>query len=135
MTADALAMGSDRPWSWRREGPWILLPLALALVFRAGAVAGHEAFLDSDNALTPLMGTMIARGGYVPLMCDGQDYLGALDAYLASPLQAMWPDRATGFALSQLLVLAAVIGLGYPLLFAVGGRAGALAAGDRRQHQ
>jgi len=127
MTADPLATGSDRAWSWRREGPWILLPLVLALTFRADAVAGHEAFLDSDNALTPLMGTMIARGGYVPLMCDGQDYLGALDAYLASPLQAMWPDRAIGFALSQLVALAAVVGLGYPLLFAVGGRAGALA--------
>lgn len=102
----------------------------LAVAVRTPVLLRADVGFDSDNALGPLMSLAILGGDYWPLMVDGQDYLGALDAWLIAPLARACGPGPLFWAVGQTVVLAlAVVPLCCALGARVGGAWGAIAAG------
>lgn len=102
----------------------------LAIVARWPAIARGELLFDSDNALGPLMSRAIWQGGYWPIMLDGQNYLGALDAYLLAPLVGIAGADPRFWLVGQTALLAfVVVPLACALGHRVGGTWGLVAAG------
>ncbi|MEZ5417636.1 MAG: hypothetical protein R2708_09860 [Vicinamibacterales bacterium] len=106
-----------------RRLPLVAALLAVALVVLARAVPfmAPGVRMDADQAVMGLMAKHIAEGRAFPLYFYGQDYLLAIEAYLAAPV--MWvlgptevalklPVLAMNLAAAGLLVWHAVRGVG-----------------------
>ena len=115
-------------FAWRRELPLICLPMIAALVIRL--IAAHYPWLwfGSDTAIFGLAIQDIAAGKRFPLMVYGQDYLGTLEMYLATPWSLLYPGSHLAFATSSSLLFTLTIPVYYRLFFELGGRIGALTA-------
>jgi hypothetical protein len=116
-----------RAFSWPRE-LWTIAGLAvLAAGARVPWLLQADAYFDSDSALGALMARAIAHGERGYLMCEGQDYLGALEAYCYAPWVAAWPGDPRGPALAQILLVALlVVPLLYRCCWLVGARPAAI---------
>lgn len=79
-------------WNWQRGHQEIGIVaglLLIAAVLRLVLAARGWPYLDSDEATVGLMAHDILHNGAHPLFFYGQDYLGALQAYLAVPFFAL----------------------------------------------
>jgi hypothetical protein len=106
----------DGPWlawlsAWCARWPWALpaAAAALGIVARLWLVARTNAMIDGDEAMIGLQAVRILHGQF-PTYFYGQAYMGALDAYFAAPLVALfgptgWALRLVPVLLSPLLVL------------------------------
>jgi hypothetical protein len=73
-----------------------LLTVLALVVFRAGVfVFWPQTHFDADSAITGLMATHLADGRALPLFYYGQNYMLAVDAYLAAPLFAWFGPSVT----------------------------------------
>lgn len=71
--------------AWARTA----LALALAAALRAWLIAGSHGMLDGDEASLGILAENILRGQH-PVYFPGQNYAGAVDAYLLAPLVALF---------------------------------------------
>ena len=60
--------------------------VALAIILRIVLIAQSWPVLDSDEGTMGIMGLDIAYRGATPVFFYGQNYMGALEAYLAAPM-------------------------------------------------
>jgi hypothetical protein len=77
--------------------------VALAIITRIVLIAQSWLVLDSDEGTMGIMGLDIAYRGATPVFFYGQNYVGALEAYLAAPMFYLFGP--TGFALHCGLLL------------------------------
>lgn len=113
----------------RGDWAWLALVLVAAVVARADEVRHAAVLIDADCALGALMGQRIwreAAHGYLPLMLDGQDYLGSLEAFFYAPFNALAP-LATAMGAAETVLVCAILVLLHAMLRTVVGRAAALA--------
>jgi hypothetical protein len=97
--------------AWCAAWPWAL-PVAaavLGVVMRLWLVVRTNAMIDGDEAMVGLQALRILHGQF-PTYFYGQAYMGAVDAYLAAPLVALfgptgWALRLVPVLLSPLLVM------------------------------
>lgn len=73
----------------RREGAALLALVALGALLRLTLAARGWPILNSDEATMGLMGSDILLRGAHPIFTYSQDYIGALQAYLAAPVNAL----------------------------------------------
>ncbi len=81
--------GADRRRSTRREGLAVAALVALAAALRLTLAARGWPMLNSDEATMGLMGSDTLSRGSHPVFTYAQDYIGALQAYLAAPVDAL----------------------------------------------
>ncbi len=79
--------GSGRPT--RREVAAVATLVALAAALRLTLAAHGWPILNSDEATMGLMGSDTLSRGAHPVFTYAQDYIGALQAYLAAPVNAL----------------------------------------------
>lgn len=82
-----LPTASGRP-TWREVAAVAAL-VTLAALLRLTLVARGWPIINSDEATMGLMGSDVLRQGARPVFFYGQDYMGALQAYLAAPVYAL----------------------------------------------
>ncbi|HEX8994562.1 MAG TPA: hypothetical protein VF812_00880 [Ktedonobacterales bacterium] len=88
----ARAGGSGGAGGWltrRREVAVVAALIALAALLRLTLAARGWPILNSDEATMGLMGSDVLRLGTHPVFTYAQDYIGALQAYLAAPIDAL----------------------------------------------
>lgn len=73
----------------RRENIAVAALVALAALLRLTLAARGWPILNSDEATMGLMGSDALRLGTHPVFTYAQDYIGALQAYLAAPIDAL----------------------------------------------
>ncbi|HEX2351104.1 MAG TPA: hypothetical protein VHI51_21920 [Ktedonobacterales bacterium] len=78
-----------RAWLAWREWAALAALIALAAGLRLTLAARGWPILNSDEATMGLMGSDVALRGSRPIFTYAQDYIGALQAYLAAPLDAL----------------------------------------------
>lgn len=101
MTATTAATGAD---PCRRERQVVWLFVAAAVVVRSLVfLAWEHASFDSDQAVVGLMAKHISEGRAFPLFFYGQNYLLAVQAWIAAPF--VWALGPTVFALKLPLFL------------------------------
>ena len=76
--------------TWRRELAAVTALVALAALLRLTLAARGWPVLNSDEATMGLMGGDVLRLGARPVFFYGQDYMGALQAYLEAPVFALF---------------------------------------------
>ncbi len=84
--------GELQPGGWltrRREWTMVASLVALAALLRLTLAARGWPILNSDEATMGLMGSDVALRGSHPIFTYAQDYIGALQAYLAAPVMAL----------------------------------------------
>jgi hypothetical protein len=86
----------------------------------------NGAFLDSDEAVVGLMARHILRGEF-PVFYWGQEYLGAVEAYLAAPFFALFGNSVQALKLVPVLFSIATIPIAADVLFIAAGRRAAIA--------
>jgi hypothetical protein len=85
--------------TWWIAGGWF----ALAMLARAPFVARIEGALDHDQSVVGLMALDIAAGRRFPIFFDGQRYMGAVEAYVASAFVRVLGHSPGVVALASLL--------------------------------
>jgi len=126
---------------WRREWPFALALMVVALAHRIPTARYAEMFLNGDGGLDNLMAVHHWQAWHgeapAPIYFYGQAYNGTLESFFAAPFYALFghypqfgtnPDGASvlGMGIAQALLSAILLACLYPLCFAVGGRAGAV---------
>src|SRR4051795_3469784 len=82
-----------------RAVAWMLVGIAA----RSLLVARIEGALDHDQSIVGLMALDIASGRRWPVFFDGQRYMGAVEAYVAAGLVALFGHSPVVVALAPLL--------------------------------
>lgn len=100
--------------------PWIAL-VALALALRVVWLAADAVPFNGDEAVVGLMAKHILQNGERPTFFYGQDYSGALDAYLTAGVYAVIGPRVIGGRLVQMTLFALYVVLVYVLAHRVTG--------------
>lgn len=96
---------SESASPWTRTDGWIALAsFAVGLIARIPLVARIEGILDHDQSVVGLMALDIAKGRRFPIFFDGQRYMGAFEAYLASGFVRIFGHELWVIALAPLLV-------------------------------
>ena len=108
----------------------LILIVVLGLALRIGLLAADAAPFNGDEAVVALMAKHILQKGERPVFFYGQNYSGALDAYLTAGLYAITGPRIVGGRLVQMALFALYIVLVYALAERVtGNRWAALVSG------
>jgi hypothetical protein len=92
--------------AWLTRGREALIAAGLFLVafaLRLGLATHGWPYLNSDEATIGLMSMDIWRGGARPVFSYGQNYIGALQAYLAAPFFALLNGDPLALRLATLL--------------------------------
>lgn len=113
-------------FEWRREWPWAAAVGAVGLAVRAFIALNPWAFLCGDVGVIGLVGKHIWRGQSMPLFSYGQAYGGALSEWMMAPIYGLVGADVRGVVGTHLIWFAIAIPVLYRLLFAVGGRWGAI---------
>jgi hypothetical protein len=87
----------------------------LAAALRLGLALRGWPYLNSDEAVMGLMGVDIWRRGARPIFTYGQDYIGALQAYLAAPFFALLNGDPLALRLATLLQTVLFLAIMYAL--------------------
>src|SRR4051812_40447603 len=100
--AEVVASSAPSPWTvgdTTRAVAWMTVGIAA----RSLLVARIEGALDHDQSVVGLMALDIARGRRWPIFFDGQRYMGALEAYTAAVLVAIFGHSPTVVAMAPVL--------------------------------
>jgi 4-amino-4-deoxy-L-arabinose transferase-like glycosyltransferase len=98
----------------RRVVPLIAIVL-LAVALRVALLAADAVPFNGDEAVVGLMARHILQNGERPAFFYGQDYSGALDAYLTAGVYALIGPRVLGGRLAQMALFALYVMLVYAL--------------------
>ncbi len=93
--------------------------IALAVGLRLTLAARGWPILNSDEATMGLMGSDVALRGSRPIFTYAQDYIGALQAYLAAPLDALLGPTPLALRVATTLEMVAFLLAVYALARAV----------------
>jgi hypothetical protein len=88
----------------RPRGRWIVLAIAAAVVLLRSVVFvfWSESYFDSDQAVMGLMAKHLSEGRAFPVFIYGQNYMLAVEAWLAAPLFLMFGASVTALKLPLL---------------------------------
>jgi len=89
--------------------------LALALALRVAWLAADAVPFNGDEAVVALMARHILLNSERPTFFYGQDYSGALDAYLTAAVYAVIGPRILGGRIVQMMLFALYVALVYAL--------------------
>ena len=98
----------------RRVAPLIAI-VALAVTLRVALLAADAVPFNGDEAVVGLMARHILQNDERPTFFYGQDYSGALDAYLTAGMYALIGPRVLGGRLVQMALFALYVLLVYAL--------------------
>jgi 4-amino-4-deoxy-L-arabinose transferase-like glycosyltransferase len=98
-----------------RQTAALILIVALGLVLRIVLLAVEAVPFNGDEAVVALMAKHILQNGERPTFFYGQDYSGALDAYLTAGVYAITGPRILGGRLVQMALFAIYMLLVYAL--------------------
>ncbi|MEH0845796.1 hypothetical protein V6U81_25760 [Micromonospora sp. CPCC 205711] len=126
MTAGVRQQSRDaaRPRAGRWPRPPVLLALLVGLAgvgYRLALLLADTPRTNSDEATMGLAALHIARGEDFPVFFYGQAYMGALEAYLAAPLFALFGPSVPALRLPLLALYALFLLLAWRLTRRLGG--------------
>lgn len=104
-----------RIWRAWRECAALAALIALAVALRLSLAARGWPILNSDEATMGLMGSDVALRGSRPIFTYAQDYIGALQAYLAAPLDALLGPTPLALRMATTLEIVAFLLVVYAL--------------------
>lgn len=103
--------------------------LVLAAAWRLGFLSWVGPDVDADETVVGVMALRIARFAEFPVWYAGQQYMGALEAYLLAPVVALLGPTPWAIKLVALGLSLVQVGTGVVLADRLSGRAGAMFAG------
>lgn len=103
--------------------------VALAAAWRVAFLVWTSASIDADEAVSGVLALRISRFEAFPVWFGGQEYMGALDAYVLAPFVAMLGPTKWALKLAALSLSLGQVATGVMLARRLSGRAGALLAG------
>ncbi len=107
---------SHAPGCWltrRREVSAVVALVALGALLRLLLAGRGWPILNSDEAVMGLMGSDVLRLGTHPVFTYAEDYIGALQAYLAAPIDALFGPTPFALRLTTTLEFSAFLGVVY----------------------
>jgi 4-amino-4-deoxy-L-arabinose transferase-like glycosyltransferase len=108
-------------------GLWLALGVGLAL--KVAVLATGSVTFDADEAVVALMARRITQGAR-PIFFYGQNYMGALDAYLIAPVFLIFGQTVLAVRLVQTALFLGAVGTTYGLAYRLThNRIGAIVAG------
>lgn len=113
---------SPAPGGWltrRREVGAVAALIALGALLRLLLAARGWPILNSDEAVMGLMGSDVLRLGTHPVFTYAEDYIGALQAYLAAPIDALFGPTPFALRLTTTLEFSAFLAVVYTFARAV----------------
>jgi hypothetical protein len=114
----SLSKPQSRPMHWltsRREALLVSVLLLIATALRLGLATHGWPYLNSDEAVLGLMSVDIWQRGAHPIFTYGQDYIGALQSYLAVPFFALLNADPLALRLATLLQTILFLAIMYAL--------------------
>ncbi len=115
-------------FSLRREWPCVVALTALGFATRVAVALHPDAYCCGDTAIFALMAKHIWTGQAAPLFCYGQGYNGGQVTWLMAPFYGALGADFRGVLMAHAVVWVLSVPVLYRLVFAVGGRWGAVAA-------
>lgn len=112
----------DERFPWR----WVLGALGLGALFLGALWWQNDTFMDSDEAVVGLMARHIVFRGELPVFYWGQEYMGALEAYLAAPLVLLSGGSVRGLKLVPVLFTLGTIPIAAQVAWYAAGRRAAI---------
>lgn len=105
---------------------WVLAAIAASALFLGALWWLNGGFFDSDEAIVGLMAREILHGRAFPVFYWGQEYMGAVEAYLAVPLFALFGPSVRTLKLVPVFFTIATVPAAAALAFRAAGRHAAI---------
>lgn len=114
---------------WARLRGAVGVVLLVALASRLAFLFWTDFAIESDEAVVGLMAKHIAEGRHFPVWYYGQEYMGALEAYVAALFVGVLGPTAAALKLTALVFALVFVGCATVLARRILGAAGGLIAG------
>ncbi len=117
------------PFALRAEWPFVLALAVMGLATRLTIAIAPWDFMSGDEAGIASQARHIWQGRVTPIFQYGQAYMGTFGPWLMAPMYGLLGADIRGIFFAHLVEYLVAVPICYRLLFAVGGRWGAIAGG------